>query len=219
MGNALTAIHHANCPIFMGKGSDFLHRENRPQNIGDVRNGNNFCPLGDIRFKDLHIKTAIRIDRGCDGAGPHPLAQQMPGHDIGVMLGNRDQHFIACFQICIAIAMGDQIKAHGRAGSKDHLFFICGMDEFCHLAPYRLIGIGRGFREIMQTAMNIGIGLAIGRMQRIQHHLRLLGRGSGIQINQLFAMNFCFQNRKLIAYRLCIKFRCHPALLSRLASD
>ena len=57
----------------------------------------------------------------------------------------------------------------------------------------------------MQAAMHIGVSLAVGRGQRVQNHLRFLGRGSRIQIDQRLAIDLLIQNRELGPDRGSIK--------------
>ena len=83
-----------------------------------MRDGNDFCTRRDMGLEAVHIKAAIRINRGGNGLCAHTPAQKMPGHDIGMVISNRDQHLIPVFQISIAITMRDEVEGHRRPRGK-----------------------------------------------------------------------------------------------------
>ena len=54
----------------------------------------------------------------------------------------------------------------------------------------------------MQAAMDVGVFLTVGVLDGIEHHLRLLGRGAIVEIDQRLAVDFPRQDREVAADRL-----------------
>ena len=57
------------------------------------------------------------------------LAQEMPRHDVGVMLHDRKYDFIAGLDALAAESIGDEIDGLGGIASEDDLFLTPGIEE------------------------------------------------------------------------------------------
>ena len=76
------------------------------------------------------------------------------------------------------------------------------VEEAAHRLARLFIGIGRGVRQEMQAAMDVGVFLGIGVLDRVEHRLRLLRRGAVVEIDQRLAVDFARQDREVAADRL-----------------
>ena len=94
------------------------------------------------------------------------LAQEMPGHDVGVVLHDGQHDLVARLDALAAESLGDEIDRLGRAAGEDDLFGRRGVEEGAHLFARALVALGRRIGEIMQAAMNIGVFGRIGLLQR-----------------------------------------------------
>src|SRR5208283_6124823 len=69
-------------------------------------------------------------------------AQNLPGHDIGVVLKAGDQHLVAFLQESLAETGGHQVDRLGRAAREDDFVVVPGVEERLDLAPRRIIALG-----------------------------------------------------------------------------
>ena len=74
---------------------DPLDGIDRAQRVRDVRYGNDFGPRSQQLLEVLEQQLAAVVD----WRNPQPcallFAQDLPGHDVGVMLHGGDEHFVA----------------------------------------------------------------------------------------------------------------------------
>ena len=108
----------------------------------------------------------------------------MPGHDVGVVLHDGEEDLVPLPDMRDAIGRGDEIDRLGGVAGEDDLRVGARIEEAAH-ALARLLEIGgREVAQIMQPAMHIGVFLAIGALDGVEHELRLLRRGAVVEIDE-----------------------------------
>ena len=114
-------------------GHQLLDRINCSKRIGDGTQANKFG----FAIQLLRIIGPIQNTCFCnlDEAyfGTRPLSQLLPWHDVGMVLHDRQQNFVAWSDIGIAPASGNRINGQRRAGRKDDLVGPFGTDKLLHL--------------------------------------------------------------------------------------
>ena len=136
-----------------------------------------------------------------------PLAQEMPGHDVGVVLHDGEEDLVPLPDMRDAIGRGDEIDRLGGVAGEDDLGVGPRIEEAAH-ALARLLEIGgREVAQIMQPAMHIGVVLAIGALDGVEHELRLLRRGAVVEIDEVLAVDLAREDREVGADRLDVEGR------------
>ena len=142
MNHALAPVNDQQSASIMRNFGNFGHRENRTKHVGHMRDRNDAGPLGDHIRQMTHHEGAVGFQR----KGTHRCAglfgNQLPRHDIGVMIGNADQDFVTRLQIWFGPAARNQVQRHRCTRGQNNLVTGCGTDEIGHLAAHRLIEIG-----------------------------------------------------------------------------
>src|SRR3972149_3979176 len=69
------------------------------------------------------------------------LAQEMPGHDVGVVLHDGEQDLVPLLDMGDAIGRGDEVYRLGGVAGEDDLLVGARIDKAAHRAP-RLLEIG-----------------------------------------------------------------------------
>ena len=141
------------------------------------------------------------------------FAQEMPGHDVGVVLHDRQHNLVPRLQARRSPAIGHQIDAFGRARGEDNLVFRTGVQEARDLAAHRLVLVGRQIGKVMQAPVNVCIFHRIGLGDRIDHAARLLRGGPVVQIDQRGAVHLAREDGKILADQVNI-IRDHGAGIS-----
>ena len=113
--------------------------------------------------------------------------QQLPGHQVAVMLHHREQHLVAGAQVGLTPGAGHQVdRLAGIAGVHD-LAGTGRPHEGRHLLAGMLKALGGAGAELVSAAMHVGVVVAVVMLQRLQHLAGLLAGGGVIQIDQRLA--------------------------------
>ena len=150
-------------------------------------------PLHRVQFDAAPVVHRRDLQHDAD-----PVAQQLPRHDVGVMLQFGDHHLVAGGQeIAGRQAGGDQVHRLGAALGEHDLLHRTGVEEAADTFPRALVAVRRGRAQGVDAAMHVGIVVLVERDDRLDHLARLLRRGRIVQIDQRPAMNLPGQDRKI----------------------
>ena len=144
----------------------------------------------------VEIEFAVGRDVGHADDGAATFGDQLPWHDVGVVLHAGQQDHIALAQRRQGMAVGDQVDRLGRAG-REHQFVGAHVDEGGQSCPCSFVGIGRFHAQRMHGARHIGIVLAIEGVGGVDYLARLLRGVRGIEIHQWLAMDSPRQHREI----------------------
>jgi hypothetical protein len=107
----------------------------------------------------LRVEIAIGIHLHPFQHHPLPFAQEMPGHDIGVMLGHRQDDLVARLHPRHGPAIGDQVDPLGRAGGEDDLLGYPHAEEARDGAAHRLVFLGGEVRQVVQPRCTLAYSI------------------------------------------------------------
>ncbi len=145
---------------------DALDRQHCAGDIGDVGDRDELGARPDQRREFRHVEPAGGVDRRRHELDADTIAQQLPGHDVGVMLHDGEEHLIAGLQEGRTPAVGDEVDGLGGVPHEDDLARIGGTEEAPHLLARLLIELGRARREAVDAAMHIGVVAAVDTRRR-----------------------------------------------------
>ena len=157
------------------------------------------------RLEGLDKEIAVVVDRAPADHRTAALAVEMPGHDVGVMLEDRQDDLVTLPDHQPAEALRHQIDRLGRIAGEDDLAGRGGIEKAADRLPRLLVSspspaLDRKCRPRWTLAYSICIGLA----DRLDHRLWLLRRGGIVEIGQGLAIDLPLQNREVGANRLDI---------------
>ncbi len=150
-----------------------------------------------LEFVDEEI--SLVIDRSPFDHRALALAQEVPRHDVGMVLHDREHDLVAGLDALAAERVGHQVDGLGGVAGEDDLFLAGRVEEGAHLLARILVGFGRGIGEIVQPAVHVGVFGGIGVLQAIEHGLRLLRRGGIVEIDERLAVDLQREDRKILA--------------------
>src|SRR5690349_10867834 len=105
----------------MGEAYDLLNWIYRTERIGYVSGRNKFCAFVQQSRELFDNELAVIIHRRDLQPCAFFFTQQLPGHDVRVMLHRGDQDFVASFYVGATVAAGNQIDRFGGSSGKDYL--------------------------------------------------------------------------------------------------
>ena len=92
---------------------------------------NSFTSRGEQLIQPAQIEQAVVAGhRQISELRAGAFGQQLPRHDVAVMLHFREQDFVAGFDVLAAPGLRDQVDAFGRAARENDFVRRCGIDEF-----------------------------------------------------------------------------------------
>ena len=156
-----------------------------------------FSPIRNQGFEFIDAKVSILGNRQYLHRGMLPLAQHLPGHDVGMMLGLGNDNLIALVHESLSEGKGDQVDGMGYAGGKDDLAAVRRMQEIPHSIPRFFVSL-RGFSGY-QMHGPVQVGIADGRQLHppVQYRLRALDRRCIVEINQRLSIHLTGKDGKL----------------------
>lgn len=169
------------------------------------------CSLKSL-LKGGHVEQAVVAHRDDTQADTLAGSSQLPWHDIGVMLHDRDDDLIVSPHERLAIGGGHEVESLGGATCEHDLRRAARIDEAPHRLTRCLMQLGGLHAEVVHATMYIGILVEILMPHRIEHTQRLLRRGGIIEIHQGLAMYLTGEYREVGPYLLYIV---HLSLINR----
>ena len=110
---------------------------------------------------------AVVGDRRPFDDGALPLAEEIPRHDVGVVLHDREDDLVALAEVH-AVGGRDEVDRLGGVPGEDDLVGMRGIEEAAHDLARLLVFLGRGIGQEVQPAMDVGVfvGIGVGRPRR-----------------------------------------------------
>ncbi len=168
---------------------DLLDRCHCAKRIGHMGDCDKLGTLGQALFEFLDMEHALVIHRREDKLRALSLPDEMPGNDIGVMLHDRQEDFIALADIWHAISISDRIDRLSSVLREHNFVDGANVQKTANCFARLFISVCCSIREKMQTAMHICIFICVCMGNSVNDALRLLRRSTIIQINKRLAMN------------------------------
>ena len=177
----------------------------RTERIGSLRHGDDTRASVDELAEQLATQTARIVERQHADFGALALGQQLPRHQVGVMLHLADEDVVARPDEPFAPGIGHGVERRGGAGREDHLLLLGGPDPPGDPGAGLLVGLGGLLGEEMHAAMDVGILPTHETVDRLDHRPGLLRRGAAVQIDERPAVDLAGENRELLAYLIDVE--------------
>src|SRR5271163_1401069 len=123
----LTTVDQNPGPVSMRQFDDGLDRDQRAGCVGEVGDRDEPGARRQARGKGGEIEPSGRIDRRHHEAETDPITQQLPRHDVRMMLELADQHLVPGFEKSAPPALRDEVDAFRGIANKDYLARVGGV--------------------------------------------------------------------------------------------
>ncbi len=181
----LTAVEQQLRADAAGKRGGAADIEHAAKHVRHMRKGDQPVPFGQHRRGGIKVDPAIGGQRADIDADAGVLLDQLPGHDVRMMLERRQQDAVAGLQIGAAPALRDQIDPLGRAAG-EHDLVRPGPNEAGDGGARRLERQRHVGRAAIDAAMHGRIIARITVGDGVDHRLRLLRRRRRVEIGPAF---------------------------------
>ena len=151
---------------------DLGHRVDRAEHVRDVRDRHELhAPLGEHRV-ELVERQLVRVgEREVAQLRAGLLAEDLPRHDVRVVLHLRDEHLVALADVLAAPRVGHEVDRLGGVAREDRAGRV-PVHERGDPRAGRLERVGGLARQLVHAAVDRRVRLALEAVHRLDHLLR-----------------------------------------------
>ena len=179
VGHALGTVHKEMGPAGMGHGGHFAHGIDRTEHVAHM--GTAYQPRALVQqvAVSLQVEFARIVHRHHAQPDALALAEQLPGHDVAVVLHHSEHHLVALAEEGFAVGKGHQVETLRGAAGEDDFGRRTGIEEAAHPLAGGFVEVGGLLGEEMHAAVNVGIDRIVFVGNGLDHAAGFL-RGGGI---------------------------------------
>ena len=198
-GHGLCAIDEHRHAAIMGDSDDVPDRDVGADGVRHVRGGHDAGAVGEEPGEALEIEGASVVDRG-DPQGRSLLeAELLPRHEVGVVLECGNQDLVALAHVRPAERECNEVDRLRSVSHEDDLVGArCAHeagDRFACLLVEPCCALG----EFVDAAVDVGVVVRVEARDGIDHGLRLLRAGGGIEVDQRLVPHGRLEDREVLA--------------------
>jgi hypothetical protein len=149
------------------------------------------------RLEGVDVEAAVVANVDPVQHSPLPLTQEVPGHDVGVVLHDTEHDLVALADPRPGEGGSDEVDRLGRRAREDDLLEPPGVQEAPDALPGALEGLGGAVGERMEAPMHIGVFVPVRVVHAVEHRVRLLRRGAGVEIDQPVPVDLFREDREV----------------------
>ena len=183
VGSRLRTVDKYGYAVAVGDGNHFLHGIDRTQHVGDVGEGDEAGVLREEVAVEVEIQLSVLIDFHHFDADALALLEQLPGHDVGVVLHDGEDNLIAVAET-LAVGGDHEVDGLGRAAGEDDFLFLRRVEEGTHFLARVLLHFGGFLRKLVHAAVHVGFLREIHFVDSLYHATRCLRGGRRVKIDE-----------------------------------
>ena len=171
----MVVCHAVNC-------RDIDHGAER---VGDVGDGDHLGTRAEELLELVHDQFAGIVDRRNLDHRAATLGDELPRHDVRMMLHDGQHDLVARPELGPAPARGDQVDSLGGAADEDDFALIGRAEELAGLLARAFHRLGRLLAHEVDAAVDVGVLGLVGMADRIDDGIGLLRARPIVEIYQL----------------------------------
>ena len=197
--DALRAVDHHGGADALGHLRHFADGHDGAERVGDVGDGDDAGARPEQAFVFFEDEVAVVVHRGDADDGAGFLRGELPGHDVGVMLGF-GQHDLVAGPSRLSLKMAAS-RLRPSVVPRTNTISSCepAFRKAATLSRALLKGIAGHFRQGMGAAMDVGVLLLVVARHAVDHGLRLLRGGGAVEPDQRLAVHLALQDGEVAA--------------------
>ena len=165
-----------------------LQRVTTTQGVADVHKADQSCAIAEFGTEIVKIQFTCFGDPDMAQNTARSLSQELPGHQVAVVLHQREQDLIPFTQIGVTPAAGYEVDGLCGIAGEHNLLRTSRSDKGGGGGACRLKILGGPGTELVCTSMHIGVITGVVGLQRFENHPGFLARGGVIEIDQRVAL-------------------------------
>ena len=172
------------------------------QHIAHLGDADKACAVGEELLVCVQQQVALVVDWDDLDADAFPLCQHLPRHDVGMVFHHGENHLVTLVEKSLSERERDEID--GLCGSPGEDDFVCaaGIDELPYPLPGGFMQVGGSLGEVVDAAVDVGVGIEIFLTHSIQHAKGFLRGGCIVEIDEWSVVDRSRENGELVSYGL-----------------
>ena len=193
----LGAVHERERAGGAGAARDLLDGVDRAEHVRHVPDRHQLHPaLGEHGVELVERQLAALRHRQVAQPRPGLLAEELPGHDVRVVLHLGDEHLVAGADVAAAPGVGDEVDGLGGVAGEDRAVGVPAHERGDALAR-ALEQLGGLPAELVHAAVDRAVGVGVEAVHRLDHLARLLRARGGVEVDELMAVDLPLQHREV----------------------
>ena len=205
MHNALTTIHHDNSTHAVSLSDDGVEVGASAECVRGLSYSNKACALINEAIQLLHAEFAPLIKGQEAQLGTVAHSGQLPRHDVGVVLHLAHDDVVTRPQEALTPGVGNEVDARRGTRSKYHLLAVLCAYEPAYTLARLLVHIGHTTREVVHTAVDIGVVVAHKFIDLLDYRRGLLCRSARVKVDQGAVVDRAREDGEVCAYLLNVE--------------
>ena len=191
------------CPL-----GELLDRVDRAERVRDeiVRNDLDVAARSEL-VERIQLELPEIVDRDVRELGTGSLGDELPRHEVGVVLELGDDDDVAGAEIVVTPRVRHEIQRLGCAAREDHLAIRRRVDERPYLLTCALVPGSRALGERVDAAMDVRVRVLVELAHRIEDLTRLLRRRSRIEVGERTPVHELVEYREIGAQLVHVERR------------
>ena len=174
-----------------------------------VREGDDaHAPRAGDPVEPVELQVALVVDVEEAELGARLLGEHLPGHEVRVVLEHRRDDHVAGAAGRAAVGLGDEVDRLRRVAREHDLPRRGRVEEARDGAARRLEGLGALHAERVDAAVDVRVRGGVEAGQRVEHRLRLLRRGGGVEVGERAPVDLAGEDREVGADRVDVEHGC-----------
>ena len=181
----LRGVHHCHGADPLRPRAELGHGIDRAERVGNMGEGVEL-DLGREQPVELGEVELAVVPGHRDVAELRARARgdELPGHEVAVVLHLRQEDDVARLEIGTAPARGHQVDRLGRAAGENDFLGSGGVDEFHDARARALIVVGRPRGQGMEAAVHVRVVALVETGEDVDHGLRALRGGGVVEVDE-----------------------------------
>ena len=198
---ALRPVHDHEGPARVGGPGDLGDRVDRAERVAHVHEGHDLRPRGDQAIEAGQNQPPLVVEGDVPQAGAALLREQLPGHEVAVVLHLGEEDLVAPSDVAPAPGVRHEVEGLGDVAGEDDLGRLRRPQESGDLGARRLVLRGGALGDRVDAPVDVRVVLLVVPDHRLDHLARLLGGGRAVQIHQRLPIDALPEDRKIVADR------------------
>ena len=180
--------------------ADLAHRVDRAQHVADVGEAEQLHLAGHRRVQRVEVERSVGQEFGDADRRAGAFGDELPRHDVGVVLHPREQDDVAGLQSRQRPRIRDEIERKSSTAAQ-HQLVAMDLEETGELRPRAFVGLGGLGAQRVDRAADVGVVAAEEVVDGVDHRRRLLPGVGRIEVDQRLAVDLSLQQREVGADR------------------
>ena len=146
-------------------------------------------------------------------------SRQLPRHDVGVVLHLAHDDVISRLEVALAPRIGNEVDARRSSRGEDNLLAVLRANELADTLTCRLIHVGHTTREVVHTAVDIGVVVAHELIHLLDDHSGFLCRSTRVEVDQGTVVHSAREDGEVCTYLIDVERHTYKLLSFTLISS